>query len=125
MKIKDEIIKRMKMLGVRDSDIQKFVFFECIPLVCKGQISEKNMKLTIERITKIHDEYGGYPIYLTYEYPFVNVIWLSSHKEEWKLDYDTYKNNVCFTYVINLADMIFSGFGYINFKNVDGIIVRV
>lgn len=80
-----------------------------------------------QKIKELQLKYGGFGYYITYDknYPFVNVLWLSSNEEEWEMDYEDIQNDLSFAYVFNLNDDVLSEFGTIGICNINNQLARV
>lgn len=126
-KFKDEVVKRLKLLGVDKQDIQYFELTSQPIIHGDGFITFDRLFQILQEIKELQLKYGGLAYYITYDknYPFVNVLWLSSNEEEWEMDYEDIQNDLSFAYVLNLNDDMLSEFGTIGISNINNQIVRV
>lgn len=126
-KFNDEVVKRLKLLGVDNRDIQYYELTHQPIMHGNGFITFDRLFQILQEIKELQLKYGGLAYYITYDknYPFVNVLWLSSNEEEWEMDYEDIQNDLSFAYVLNLNDDMLSEFGTIGISNINNQIVRV
>ena len=128
---KQEALKRLHMLNLhpnvlRDfkqgtlnrSDRGKFG-----PLTI-GALSDKEQ----EKVKEIEEEYGITVYHMTHERmefgELYDLLYVSSHKDEWERDRQDLKDGYPCVYVLNMEDPFCSEFGSIGIRSVGGGLIR-
>lgn len=128
---KQEAIKRMKMLELHHSCIEAFESKDEIWLSeDNGILFDLSQRPHIlQQIREIEHEYN----FLVYHGiltrtnfgTLISLFYISDEKDEWQLDYDDMKENYACVYVLNLDDDICSEIGSIQYKKINGGLVRI
>ena len=131
---KQEAIKRLYMLNLHPNVLRDFKQgtlnrsdrgqFGPLTIGALFWLSDKEQ----EKVKEIEEEYGITVYHLTHERmvfgELYDLLYVSSHKDEWERDRQDLKDGTPCVYVLNMDDPLSSEFGDIGIRSVGGGLIR-
>lgn len=128
---KQEAIKRMKMLELHHDCIEAFEKKDEVWLSENNGIlfDLSHRPFLLQKIKEIEQEHN-FLVYHGILTPtnlgtLVTLFYVSEYQDEWQLDYDDMKEDYACCYVLNLDDDICSEIGSIQYKKINGGLIRI
>lgn len=127
--MKQEALKRMKVLQLRPDVISKFERRDAIRESFLGTISCPLYDV-VKRIKEFEEESGGLVYHVIENYyedigHLLSFLFVSKYDEEWEQDMDDLNYMTPLVYVANVTDENCSEYGSIKIKSYDGGLIRV
>ena len=125
--MKNEAIKRMKVLGIRADIINAF---EEDKLLCVNDGKVIDVPLVIlNKIRAWEEKFGNLAYHVVYSelwnYKIYNALSVSRYKEDWKYEQSLIDNGWAMAYTINVTKPEYSESGSICLLNQSGILQRI
>lgn len=127
--MREEALKRMKFLNMHENVISEFKREGKLnKTVTKGilyWLSEEEMEMV-----KAWEEETGNVVFHVMENKFefghcYSFLYISKYQEEWEMDMELMKDNICYAYVKNVDDEICSEYGTVGILPIFGGVIRV